>query len=261
MKTVIFSLVLLIGVIASPSTVYAADPGCTSSYPSCLIESPNNCNWDCIGPQGMSGCTIPAQPGDLIEFSGVACCKPRVVSESNVCGTAQRNSDGRLFCQTPSGAIGGNVSDDNWVWCGDALVGNACCTNVANNEAVNNDTEADLSSNDFDLCAQVGDSEAKGKCQSCFTSKGIWTAFGCVDYSAAGITKAVMRLGLGLGGTVVLLMVLAASFKLTTSRGDPKATDDAKEMFTNAFGGLLFVIFGTILTRIMGIDIFRIPGF
>ena len=76
-----------------------------------------------------------------------------------------------------------------------------------------------------------------------------------------GITTLCDKLGLGIGGGVVLLMILAASFKLTTSKGDPKATEEAKEMITNAIGGLLFILFSVVLIRTIGRGLLQIPGF
>jgi hypothetical protein len=56
-------------------------------------------------------------------------------------------------------------------------------------------------------------------------------------------------------------MVLAAGFKLTTSKGDPKATQEAQEMITNAVGGLLFIVFSVVLIRTIGKNLLQIPGF
>lgn len=111
------------------------------------------------------------------------------------------------------------------------------------------------------ICEQMSDQPTKEECRACAAKTGVWTAIGCVETSQEGIVSALVKLGLGVGGGVVLLMILGASFKLSTSKGDPKATDEAKEMITNAVGGLLFIIFAMILVRTIGIDILRIPGF
>lgn len=111
------------------------------------------------------------------------------------------------------------------------------------------------------ICEQMSDESKKGECQACASKSGVWTAIGCIETSQEGIVSALVKLGLGVGGGVVLLMILGASFKLSTSKGDPKATDEAKEMITNAIGGLLFIIFAMVLVRTIGIDILKIPGF
>lgn len=112
------------------------------------------------------------------------------------------------------------------------------------------------------ICEQIAsDQPTKAECQRCSEKPGVWTAIGCIETSQEGIVSALVKLGLGVGGGVVLLMILGASFKLSTSKGDPKATDEAKEMITNAIGGLLFIIFAMVLVRTIGIDILKIPGF
>lgn len=112
----------------------------------------------------------------------------------------------------------------------------------------------------FNLCAQAGDDPECTRCRD-QAPPGIWTAIGCITTTKEGITTSAIKLGLGIGGGVVLLMILAASFKLTTSKGDPKATEEAKEMITNAIGGLLFIIFSVVLIRTIGRSLLQIPGF
>jgi len=111
------------------------------------------------------------------------------------------------------------------------------------------------------ICEQMAEQAKKAECTACASKSGVWTAIGCIETTQEGIVGSVVKLGLGVGGGVVLLMILGASFKLSTSKGDPKATDEAKEMITSAIGGLLFIIFAMVLVRTIGIDILKIPGF
>ena len=64
-----------------------------------------------------------------------------------------------------------------------------------------------------------------------------------------------------MGGGIVLLKTLAAAFQLTTSKGDPKATEEAKNKITAAVSGLLFIIFSMVLLKTIGITVLQIPGF
>lgn len=131
----------------------------------------------------------------------------------------------------------------------------------------------------FDLCAQVPEKD-QAECRKCtevtttvndhsegettprdvIETKNIWTAIGCIPTSKEGILAAFLTAGLSIGGGVVLLMILAAAFQLTTSKGDPKATEEARGKITSAVGGLLFIIFSMALLNTIGIKILQIPG-
>jgi hypothetical protein len=64
-----------------------------------------------------------------------------------------------------------------------------------------------------------------------------------------------------MSGAIVLIMILAGAFMLSTSQGDPKKTQDAKELITSAIIGLLFIIFSITILQFVGVSILRIPGF
>lgn len=124
----------------------------------------------------------------------------------------------------------------------------------------------------FALCKQVGSPTGNpnqqtnyARCNECFTNKGVWTALGCIPYGEGGnatsIVQAFIRIGLGIGGGVVVLMVLAGGFILSTSQGDPKRVDEAKAMITSAIMGLVFIIFSITILRFIGVRILQIPGF
>ena len=256
------------------TNVFAVDSGCSASFPTCFLSTP--ADWSpgqCIAPSGSS-CTLATGR------SGAACCianptptKKPVPNTQNECGTAQKNSSGQLVCRTGGGDIAidtGFLAPDAWSWCGQVLVGNPCCSNQGGNgntncqqlaaeaAAAKQEKQATV---DFDLCKQTGNDP---KCTDCVANKGIWTAVGCVntEYRGSnGIAATAIKLGLGIGGGVVLIMILAGAFKLTTSKGDPKATEEAKEMITNAIGGLLFILFSIVIVRTIGVGLLQIPGF
>jgi len=64
-----------------------------------------------------------------------------------------------------------------------------------------------------------------------------------------------------ISGAIVLIMILAGAFMLSTSQGDPKKTQDAKELISSAIIGLLFIIFSITILQFVGVSILRIPGF
>jgi hypothetical protein len=73
--------------------------------------------------------------------------------------------------------------------------------------------------------------------------------------------KVLIRIGLMIGGGVALLIILAGSFILSASQGDPKKTSEAKEMITSAIIGLVFIILSVSILQLIGVQILRIPGF
>ena len=115
----------------------------------------------------------------------------------------------------------------------------------------------------FKLCAQISDPIARDTCENKCSADGtkIWTAIGCIPTDSNGILTAFVRLALSMGGGIVLLMTLAAAFQLTTSKGDPKATEEAKNKITAAVSGLLFIIFSMVLLKTIGVTVLQIPGF
>lgn len=94
--------------------------------------------------------------------------------------------------------------------------------------------------------------------------RGIYTAVGCVSTSVTsdnGMIAQLVRIGLGLAGGLALLMILAGGFIYSTSQGDPRKANEAKELITSAVMGLLFIIFSVTLLQFIGVSILQIPGF
>lgn len=121
----------------------------------------------------------------------------------------------------------------------------------------------------FSLCEQAGSKIDGGtrheeylSCMQCFDQQGIWTGVGCIPYNNRLQTvKAFIILGLGIAGSVVIMMTLAAGFLLSTSQGDPKRVDEAKSLITSAVSGALFIIFSVTILRFIGVNILQLPAF
>lgn len=114
----------------------------------------------------------------------------------------------------------------------------------------------------YKLCDQLKTGTPQhNACMACFTSKGIWTAVGCVPSNPERIITMIVSVGLAVGGGIVLIMILVGSFMLSVSQGDPNKTKEAKEKITSAVIGLLFVIFSVTILQFIGVSILRIPGF
>lgn len=130
----------------------------------------------------------------------------------------------------------------------------------------------------FELCQQIPSTDLRKECCACQTGidaldngkcfkpdpgyqQGIWTAIGCIRANPEKIVEAILEVGLSIAGGAAILMILAASFMLSTSQGDPKRTSEARELITSAVIGILFIVFSVAILQFIGYDILRIPGF
>jgi hypothetical protein len=67
--------------------------------------------------------------------------------------------------------------------------------------------------------------------------------------------------GIGIAGGIAFLFILYSVLLITTSQGDPKKLQAGQEQLTSAITGLILVIFAVFVLRVIGVDIFCIPGF
>jgi len=164
--------------------------------------------------------------------------------------------------------IGGNEFAGN---CQSTFVvrGKACDPSLCSETPPSNQGDFNGKIESFKLCSQVSSPKARAECESCAgitkenpnESAGVWTAIGCIKREPTSIVQSLVKLGLGIGGGVSLIMTLAGGFLITTSQGDPKRAEQAKEMITSAIVGLLIIIFSVTILQFIGFDILRIPGF
>lgn len=119
---------------------------------------------------------------------------------------------------------------------------------------------AGLPPTSFDLCQQAG--AERNSCDQCLTGKGIWSGVGCIPFSTGtGLVRSLITLGLGITGTIVVLMTLYAGFMFSTSQGDPKRVDEARGAMTSAIVGAFFIIFSVTILQFIGVTILRLPSF
>ena len=110
------------------------------------------------------------------------------------------------------------------------------------------------------VCQFAGSKQ--GDCQKCMgAGTAAWTAFGCIQTDPQQFVGEVLRLGVGLGGGMAFLLILFGGFQILTSAGDPEKLTAGRELVTSAITGLLLVIFSIFLLRLIGYNIFGIPGF
>ena len=94
----------------------------------------------------------------------------------------------------------------------------------------------------------------------CTDGVSINTAFGCVPVEMDKFIAWLLPYLFGLGGGIAFLLMIVGFIQMTTSQGDPKAVQGAKETITSAIVGLLICIFAIFLLRLVTVNILQIPG-
>lgn len=87
------------------------------------------------------------------------------------------------------------------------------------------------------------------------------TAIGCIPVeSPQELTKFLLRWGMGIAGGIAMLLIIYSGFLIKTSQGQPQKLQAGKELMTAAIAGIMLIVFGAFLLRLIGIDILQIPG-
>lgn len=200
------------------------------------------------------------------------------VSNEHVASFANTGSSGTKTVQVKLDQPGGN----NPIICigsfqADISCGSTCLT-TANDLAQSAIPPISGSNEPYKICEQIDRNQdhlatAYDNCINCVKLNingqpgteqnpgGLWTAIGCIPRDPTAIVQNLLRVGLGMGGGVALLMILAAGFLFSISQGDPKRTGEAKELLTAAISGLLFIIFSVVILQFIGYTVLQIPGF
>ena len=114
-----------------------------------------------------------------------------------------------------------------------------------------------------DHCAPDNGTNASGADIYCDGTKtSIKTAIGCIPYSDANeLVAFFLRWGVGIGGGVAFLLILAGGFTIMTSTGNPERLKGGQQLLTSAIAGLIMIIFSIFILRLIGVNILQIPGF
>lgn len=94
----------------------------------------------------------------------------------------------------------------------------------------------------------------------CANGVSVDTALGCIPVEMNKFIAWLLPYLFGIGGGIAFLLMIYGFILMTTSNGDPKAVQGAKETVTSAIIGLLICIFAIFLLRLITIDILHIPG-
>lgn len=93
---------------------------------------------------------------------------------------------------------------------------------------------------------------------------GINTALGCISTTAdpgqGSFFEAILKIAIGLGGGLALVLMLYGVFIVTTSAGIPDKLKEGGDVITSAVTGLIFIILSVFLLNFIGINILGLPG-
>ena len=95
----------------------------------------------------------------------------------------------------------------------------------------------------------------------CPNAKYVNTAIGCIPTNPQDFVAKILGLAVGIGGGIAFLLILFGGFQILTSAGNPEKLNAGKELITSAITGLLIIIFSLFILRLIGFNIFGIPGF
>lgn len=137
---------------------------------------------------------------------------------------------------------------------------NASCTpNNSNNTCLSLDRCNAIVSANYDCTKNNNCATSAG--QTCNGGSGISTALGCIPTEPSALIGALINFSIGIAGGIALLLMAFGAIGMITSAGNEEAKKAAQQRFTGAIQGLLFVIFATLLLKIIGVDILKLPGF
>ncbi len=94
-------------------------------------------------------------------------------------------------------------------------------------------------------------------------NSGIETAIGCISTSAdgaGGFFESIIKVAVGLGGGLALILMLYGVFIVTTSAGIPDKLKEGSEIITSTIAGLIFILLSVFLLNLIGINILGLPG-
>ncbi len=91
--------------------------------------------------------------------------------------------------------------------------------------------------------------------------RGVYTAVGCVPTDPAIFINNLLRVAIGAGGGIALLLMVRGVFEIMGSAGNQEAVHKGRDQLISAGIGLLFIIFAVLLLKFIGINILQIPGF
>lgn len=92
------------------------------------------------------------------------------------------------------------------------------------------------------------------------SSDKVSTSLGCVPITIEQFVPWLLQFIFGIAGGIAFLLMVYGFILMSTSGGDEKKIQGAKETITSAVTGLLVCIFGLFILRLLAVNILQIPG-
>lgn len=109
-------------------------------------------------------------------------------------------------------------------------------------------------------CEKIGTPQDRLESTLCADEVSVNTALGCIPVEMDKFIAWLLPYLFGIGGGIAFLLMVYGFILMTTSNGDPKAVQGARETITSAIIGLLICIFAIFILRLVTVDILNIPG-
>lgn len=88
------------------------------------------------------------------------------------------------------------------------------------------------------------------------------TAIGCIPFkSPQSFVAWFLAWGIGFSGGLAFIFIALGGIRIMTAGGNPQALQEGREMLSASISGLILIIFSVFILRLIGVEIFKIPGF
>ena len=88
------------------------------------------------------------------------------------------------------------------------------------------------------------------------------TAIGCIPVENTNeFMGFILRWAIGIGGGIVFLLIVYASFMIMSSSGDPERLKAGQELLSSSIQGLVLLIFSVFILNFIGVDILKLGDF
>lgn len=97
--------------------------------------------------------------------------------------------------------------------------------------------------------------------EGCSSTDQIHTAIGCLDYTGKETISQLLNWAIILAGGIAFILILVASFQITTAQGDAKKAAAARELITSALSGLILIVISVVLLNLIGVNVLGLDQF